>query len=46
MENELEEYLDYLDSLDYPEQIDPDEYWEALAEEHEDLQYGIAVMEW
>ena len=22
-----------------------DEYWEALAEEHEDIQYGMAVME-
>jgi hypothetical protein len=42
---ELNEYIDYLDSLDYPEQVDPNERWETLAEEHENIQYGMAVME-
>ena len=41
---ELNEYIDHLDSLDYPEQVDPDARWEALAEEHENIQYGMAVM--
>lgn len=39
---ELNEYIDYLDSLDYPEQDDA--RWEAMAEEHENIQYGMAVM--
>jgi hypothetical protein len=41
---ELDEYINYLDSLDYPEQVDPDERWEAMAQEHENIQYGMAVM--
>jgi len=39
---ELNEYIDYLDSLDYPEQDDA--RWEEMAEEHENIQYGMAVM--
>jgi hypothetical protein len=39
---ELNEYIDYLDSLDYPEQDEA--RWEAMAEEHENIQYGMAVM--
>jgi hypothetical protein len=44
-EMNLAELNEYIDSLDYPEQVDPNERWETLAEEHENIQYGMAVME-
>lgn len=41
-EAELNEFIDALDTLD--PRVNEDAEWEAMADEHEEIEFGMAVM--
>jgi len=43
-QSELNDFIDHLDTLDPRFREDEDARWEAMADEHEEIEFGRAVM--